>query len=246
MLTLDIETSPMQVYAWGLFEENAINQKVLKRSTILCVSYKWLHEKKVHNIAQIDDPKYKPGVENDRYVMEKLRDLLNEADIVVTQNGKKFDIPIIRTRMIMNGIAPFSPFKHVDTKQLARTLFKFESSSLKYTTRALDITQKSDPGGFGTWEGCMAGDKKAWRAMIKYNNIDVIATEELYIKMRPYMENHPSLSVISGRKECCDTCGNTQLQARGWGYNKKTKYRRYQCVGRNGCGAWNKGDLIKR
>jgi hypothetical protein len=239
VVTLDIETSPLMGYTWGIWEQNVI--EVVKRSSVLCASWKFLGDSKVHNVAQCDAPDYKPGVENDRFVMQALRDVLDQADIVVTQNGDAFDIPIIRTRLFELGIEPFSPVKRIDTKKLAKSMFRFESNKLEHMVQYASIASKTNPGGFGAWKGCMRGDKKSWADMIKYNNNDVLITEQLYLKMRPYMETHPNLNIIADRLDACKFCLNDKLQARGWGYNNASKYRRFQCTGPKGCGAWNKG-----
>lgn len=241
-LTFDIETTPLVGYTWGLWEQNVI--ELIKRSSILCISYKWLGEKKIHNISQFYAGNYKPGIENDRHVLELFREVLDEADIVVTQNGNSFDIPIVNARMLAHGIMPPSPYKKVDTKRLAKTLFKFESNKLEHMVQYVGIANKTNPGGFAAWKGCMAGDKKAWDSMIKYNNNDVKITEELYLRMRPFMENHPNLNVITGRLAACTQCQSEHLQARGWGMNRTSKYRKYQC---QDCGTWSKGasEVIK-
>lgn len=239
IVTLDIETSPLMGYTWEIWEANVL--KVLKRSSILCVSWKWMDEKKVHNIAQIDSKFYKGGVENDYEVVRKIREVLDQADVVITQNGNSFDLPILNGRMLVHSIPPPSPYKKIDTKKIAKSTFQFESNKLADMCKYVGIGQKTNPGGFAAWEGCMAGDKKAWKSMIKYSNNDVLITEQLYLKMRPYMESHPNLNVITGRLDACPYCQNEQLQARGWGYNATSKYRRFQCIGKNGCGAWSKG-----
>lgn len=244
VVTIDIETSPLITYAWSVWEANAI--KKLKETTILCVSYKFLGEKKVYNISQMDDPNWKPGVENDKWVMERLAEVLNRASTVVTQNGNSFDLPIIRRRMLINGVRPPHPLKKVDTKILGKNLFRFDQASLKAMCEETGTAQKGDPGGFATWEGCMSPNRKlavsSFKRMIKYNNQDVIATEELYLRMRPFMETHPNLAVIAGRPDCCKLCLNKRLQARGWEYTDASRRRRFQCVGPSGCGTWvNKG-----
>lgn len=245
IVTLDIETSPIEGYTWGIYEQNVIEVK--KRSSVLCVSYKFLGQKKVHNVSQFYSKGYKPGVENDREVMLHIREVLDVADIVVTQNGNSFDIPILNSRFMEHGIPPPSPYLKIDTKKIAKSIFRFESNKLEHMVAYAGIASKTNPGGFGAWKGCMAGNKKAWDSMIKYNNNDVVITEQLYLRFRPYMTNHPNLNVMTGRLSHCRHCQNEQLQARGWGYNNTTKYRRYQCVGPKGCGAWNKGtkELIK-
>ncbi len=239
IVTLDIETTPLLGYTWGLWEQNVI--EVIKRSSILCASYKFLDEKKVSNVSQFYSKGYKPGVENDREVMLALREVLDEADIVVTQNGNSFDIPIINSRFMEHGIPPPSPYKKIDTKRVAKSIFKFESNKLEHMVKYAGIASKSNPGGFAAWKGCMAGDKKAWDSMIKYNNNDVVITELLYLKFRPYMENHPNLNVITGRLEACPRCQNKALQARGFSITATGRKRRYQCVGNYGCGGWSTG-----
>lgn len=239
IVTLDIETSPLTGYTWGIWEQNVI--EVTKRSTILCASWKVLGEKKVHNVAQIDFKGYKPGVEDDYGVVLAMREVLDMADIVVTQNGNSFDIPILNSRFMEHGIPPPSPYKKIDTKRIAKSIFKFESNKLEHMVKYAGIASKGNPGGFSAWKGCMAGDKKAWANMIKYNNQDVLITEQLYLKFRPYMENHPNLNVITDRLEACPRCQNDELQSRGFSITATGRKRRFQCVGKRGCGGWSTG-----
>lgn len=239
IVTLDIETSPLTGYTWGIWEQNVI--EVTKRSSILCAAWKYLGDKSVHAIAQYESKGYKPGVEDDYEVVKKLRDVLDEADIVVTQNGNAFDLPIIYARMFEHGLTPPSPFKKIDTKKLAKSIFKFESNKLEHMVQYAGIASKTNPGGFGAWKGCMAGNKKAWRDMVKYNKNDVVITELLYLKMRPFMESHPNLNVITNRLDACPKCQNTDLQSRGFSITATSRKRRYQCVGTKGCGGWSTG-----
>ena len=239
IVTLDIETTALVSRTWGIYDQNVI--RVVKRSSVLCVSWKWLHEKKVRNVAQTDAPNYTPGVLDDSFVIQVIRDILDEADVVITQNGNAFDLPILKGRMFEHGIQPPSNFKKIDTKLIAKTM-KFESNKLADLVKYAGLPSKMSTGGFDLWEGCEAGDPKAWKKMITYCNNDTAITEKLYLRFRPYMENHPNLNVITNRLDECPSCGNEQLQARGWGYNKTTKYRKYQCVGDDGCGGWSKGE----
>lgn len=236
IVTLDIETTPLMGYTWEKWETNVI--KVLKRSSILCVSWKWVDENKVHNIAQIDSKHYKPGKEDDFGVVSKLREILDEADVVITQNGNSFDLPILNSRMLVHSIPPPSPYRKIDTKRIAKSIFKFESNKLEDMCKYVGIGQKTNPGGFAAWEGCMAGDKKAWKDMIKYNNNDVLITEQLYLKMRPYMESHPNLNVITERLAACPRCQSSMMQARGFAYTNVSKVRRFQC---QTCKGWSRG-----
>jgi hypothetical protein len=46
-LFLDIETTPMQVYAWGLFDQNISIDQIIKSTEMLCFGARWLDGKKV-------------------------------------------------------------------------------------------------------------------------------------------------------------------------------------------------------
>jgi hypothetical protein len=72
--------------------------------------------------------------------------------------------------------------------------------------------------------------------------MDVILLEKVYLKLRPWIKNHPNLGIISSSRGVCPNCHSSDLMLRGFGFNKATKYRRMQC---QGCGAWVKGDVIK-
>jgi uncharacterized protein YprB with RNaseH-like and TPR domain len=49
---------------------------------------------------------------------------LAEAAAVVTYNGSSFDLPLFRTRCIMNGLRPPEPARHVDLLAPARRLWR--------------------------------------------------------------------------------------------------------------------------
>jgi uncharacterized protein len=50
---------------------------------------------------------------------------LSRFDTVVTFNGKTFDLPLLNTRYIMNGLTPpFGQYQHVDVLQIARKLWR--------------------------------------------------------------------------------------------------------------------------
>ncbi len=50
---------------------------------------------------------------------------LARFDVVVTFNGKTFDIPLLNTRYIMNSLtSPFGQYEHVDVLQIARKLWR--------------------------------------------------------------------------------------------------------------------------
>lgn len=247
ILHLDIENCPSLGWYYDLWKEgNIVGNK--SEWYILSVAWRWAHEKKTRVAALVDYPLYKKESENDRALLEQVWKLLDEADIVVAHNGDKFDLPKLNARFFLHGMKPPSPYKTVDTYKVAKKYFKLSSNRLDSIARALKIGHKLPNTGFDLWRGCMAGDKKSWALMKRYNMHDVNLLVEVYLKMLPWMQNHPNYGVFLG-EDACRNCGNTNLQRRGHEPTKTGLKQRFQCVkkhnGQPGCGAWSYGTSRK-
>jgi len=104
---------------------------------------KWLGEDKIFYEENRND--------DDRLVVSRLCELLDEADFAVAHNGANFDFKQIRARALVNGIKPPSPFKTIDTYKIAKKEFGFPSNSLEYLTDVLGCKYKK--GGHKRWIG---------------------------------------------------------------------------------------------
>ncbi|MEK7111947.1 MAG: ribonuclease H-like domain-containing protein [Patescibacteria group bacterium] len=236
ILLFDIETSPLLAYVWGMYEQNVI--KVVRPWYFLCFAYKWLGEGSTKVIALPDFKLYSKAKYDDYEVVKKLRELLDQADIVIAHNGDKFDIKKFNTRCLEQGIDLPSPFRTIDTLKVARSRFSFTSNKLDSLGEALDVGRKVKTGGFELWDGCINGDERSWRLMKKYNKQDVDLLEKVYLKLRPTMLNHPNVSVYNDDINlACPNCGLSDYQKRGYRQTNSYWYNRYQCT----CGAWFNG-----
>jgi hypothetical protein len=88
----------------------------------------------------------------------------------------------------------------------------------------------------------MNGDPKSWKHMVEYNKRDVVLLEKIYLELRPWIQSHPNISVISELPDGCPNCGSLHLQKRGFGITKSGKQQRFQCLD---CGSWSKGPTKK-
>lgn len=154
-------------------------------------------------------------------------------------NCKQFDIKWANRAFIKYELKPPSPYKVIDTLTMARSYFKFNSNRLNDLGQFLGVGSKLETGGFDLWKRCMLGDKKAFKKMCQYNRQDVVLLEKVYLKLRPYMHNHPVISTQNSF--ICPICGSSHLQSRGFiqlsgGVFRK---RRYQC---QECGKWCSGE----
>ena len=236
---LDIETAPIEAYVWGLWDQNIGLDMIKTDWSILSYCWKWLGEKG-HEYRDTGGRGAK-RVRDDRCLMKPLHDLLDEADIVIAQNGKKFDIKKVNARLIEHGFKPYSPIKIIDTLEAAKNHFGFTSNKLAYLSERLAKTRKYEHKefpGFELWKECLADNPKAWAVMRKYNPMDVISTAEVYETMRPWITNHPNLAVyIEDKDPRCPKCESKQMQRRGMARTGAQVYHRWQC---QGCGGWSR------
>ena len=240
ILTIDIETSPIEAFCWGLWDQNIGIDFVKVDWTIFSYAAKFLGEKKIYYGDTSGRGKKK--VRDDKALTGEIRDLLDEADIVIAQNGKRFDIRKINARLIQHGYAPPQPFRVIDTMLVAKKYFAFTSQKLKWTSEALGATPKDDHRrfpGFELWKECLKDNPKAWAEMKKYNIQDVRSTEEVYLKLRPWIDQHPNIGAYKGSEQSlCPKCGSDKLQAQGFKVLQQGRYQRYQC---QECAGWSRG-----
>jgi len=227
ILLYDVENTPNTGYTWGTFQQNVI--KVIKPWELLCFSYKWLGDKTVRCVRR------KPGEKTDRSVVTALRDLMSEADIVVAHNAIMSDNKKATTRFTAHRLTPPAPFKTIDTLQVARRYHNFPGNSLRELAEFFGLKGKAPNSGFPTWEGCMADEPWAWREMTTYNKQDTALLEEIYLLLRPSIENHPNVAIRGYLS--CTTCGSFRLQSRGTADTTTGTFGRVQC---QDCGGWSR------
>jgi hypothetical protein len=226
VLTLDIETAPNVGHVWGLWQQNVGLPQLLESGYVLCFAAKWEHEDKVR-FHRTD-------------VARHAHKLLTEADVIVHYNGTKFDIPWLQSEMVRAGMVPPAPFAQVDLCGVVKQRFRFPSNKLEYVASELLGEGKAPTGGHHTWIGCMAGDPKAWARMREYNEADVLLTERLYQRLKPWIKlPNPALyGDADVAEKTCPGCGSSDVRKRGLAYTTLTSYQRYQCVA---CGRWGRG-----
>lgn len=232
ILLLDIESAPNVVHVWGLWQQNVGLPQILESGYVLCWSAKWLGEKEVM-FDSVHQSSHKT-------MLKKIHKLLDEADVVVHYNGKKFDIPTLNKEFVLHGMNPPAPFKQVDLYQVAKSQFKFASNKLTYISKQMGLGEKYlNPHGHELWINCMEGDEEAWEIMQKYNKQDVILLEKLYIKLLPWIKNHPAHGTYQEDKQVCPACGGSHYHRRGYAHAKLLVYPRFQC---QDCGKWFKSN----
>jgi len=231
ILIFDIETSPMEVYVWGLYKQQIPIQNVIKDFSLLSWSAKWLFEPEIMS-AKVTGWEAKNRA--DGSIIEGLWKLLDEADIVVGHNVAKFDVRKSNLRFHINGLQPPMPYRIIDTMKHAMRVFGSSSYKMDYLNKIFQLNMKKDTT-YDLWVRCVNGDESALTKMLHYNEFDVVVTEELYLDIRPWMKSHPNIALyIDTDETICTNCGNEFLSWGGFYYTPAGKYKAFRC---NSCGA---------
>jgi len=230
ILLFDIETSPMEILTWGLYKQRPPYQNVVKEWSILSWSAKWLFSSEI--ISQSVTTQEAINRE-DGSIIKRLWDLVDTANIIVGHNSNKFDIRKANVRFIKNNLPPPSSYQSIDTLLISKRYFAFSSYTLDYLTNLFDLTGKMHTS-FDLWKRCIAGDKEALEEMRIYNEQDVRALEDLYIKLRPWIKSHPNLNLyVESENSICPNCGSDNLTFCGEYYTTVSRFNSFRCE----CGA---------
>lgn len=186
-LLLDIETTPMQVYTWGLWDQNISIDQIIKSTEMLCFGARWLGEKGTTFMSVHHNGK--------KAMLEKLHQMMDDADLLVGWNSAAFDHKHINREFLENGMTPPAPTKDLDLMTITKANFKFPSNKLDYVAQQLGVGSKVKHSGFKLWLRCMAGEDKAWREMKKYQIQDVTLLVELYDILLPWFIKSGSATV---------------------------------------------------
>lgn len=234
ILVVDLECLPMELYGYGLYDQNFSVRQIKVDSSMASFSAQWLGEKEIiyNEVNWRKDPR------DDRKLAKHLWDLMSLADIIVGQNSIAFDAKVANERFLRYNLGPTPPVSHIDTKRESKRHFRFPSHSLEYMADryAQEKKEKSRKfHGIDLQIACLAKNPEAWKEMKLYNMQDVRATAALYLKIRPW-GTRISLSPFQGSASFnCESCGGDRLQRRGERTNTTGRFHRYQC---QTCGHW--------
>lgn len=225
ILFIDIETSPIIAHVWRLFDQNVGLNQIEVDWSILSFAAKWKGSDEIIYMDTSDQSDYN----DDSCLLDSLWRLLNEADIVVGQNSKRFDVKKINARFVLNGMPKPSSFRQIDTMLIAKAQFSFTSNKLEYMTDKLCVQFKklthSKFPGHTLWKECLDGNPEAWEDMRLYNEMDVYSLEELYDILSSWDTTLPNFDVyVDGILDM------SEWEEDGYVFSQVGKYQRYRNI----------------
>jgi DNA polymerase elongation subunit (family B) len=235
----DIETLPDLRAVMNEFPSlSAYPGLTLKASinSVICVGWKVLGESKVHCINAWDfKTRWKRNINDDFDVCKAAFEILSNADVVVTHNGKRFDWKFMQTRLLYHGFPPLPNIIHIDTCSEAKKHLFMYNNRLNTIGKFLTSEQKLENGGWGLWVKVSERNPKAMAVMTKYCMQDVRLLEKVFKKLKPVIRGLPNANLYKDRPSC-PNCGSKRLQKRGEKVTKTARAQRYQC---QDCGSWS-------
>lgn len=178
---------------------------------------------------------------DDRKLVLAIKNRILQADMLVTHNGKWFDLPWLNSRLVHWGYAPLpSNFPHFDTCEVAYKKMRVRNS-LEALGKFLGCKVKKTETDMNDWLLAGGGNQRAQRKIVVHNIADVKLTKEVYLKMRVFGFKHPNLASINNEPDQCPLCEKKgTLYRRGWIYGAVNKSKRYECRReKGGCGGWS-------
>ena len=240
ILVFDIETSPNLVYTFGLFNQNISLEQVVKETSLLSISWKFLGEPETFYM-QVDQ--HQKDLWDDKELCQAVSALFQNVDAVIGHNITRFDLPVIRGRLYHHNLPQLPPVNEIDTLVMAGHAGKHLSRKLAHLTKGLQFTKMAHAKfpGFALWRECLGRNPAAWEEMERYNRMDVISNEALFERLRPFSKVH--IPGFQTGDLCCPKCGSKDLKKRGVLETRGGWYQRYKC---SSCGGWSQSRLTHR
>ena len=177
--------------------------QIITHKQILVISYKWQYENKVHRLD------FRNGAKK---MLKRFVKIMGEADECVGHNGDNFDIKEIRTRCIFYGVLMFPNYRSLDTLKKSRHYFNFASNKLDYITEYLSVSRKKKVD-FDLWVRVVEqNDMDALDEMGTYCDADVIALEDTFFVLSPFINHNNNFAVLTGGdKWDCPECASEDV-----------------------------------
>lgn len=223
ILFFDIETAPLKAHLWSMWQQGVGLNQIESDWYMLSFCCKWADSDEVFYF----DQRNAKDIEDDYELVLKLWHFLNEADIVVGQNSKRFDTKKANARFILNGLPKPSVYRQIDTMEIAKRQFGFTSNRLEYMTDKLCTTYKKSKHkkfhGHELWSECLRGNIEAWEEMESYNRLDVLSLQELYDILSSWDNTLPNFDCYVDEVLDMD-----EWEEDGYHYTNLGKFKKYR------------------
>lgn len=232
VLFYDIETSLAKSYHFQQWKVDLSQKQKIQESHLLSHAWAWGDGEVTGSILTREEML---AHDPERLVLE-CWSLLDNCDILVAHNGKRFDVKKVNGYFLQYGMPPPSPYRVIDTLLIAKQKFALPFNSLAYLAEFLDVEQKIDTGGVDLWIQCDQGSQEALDKMNEYCMGDIITLRGVYNRLIGWSNDGVNMALYNDHGASCPHCSSDDVSVIQGKYSHTVarKYQAYRC---NGCGA---------
>ena len=145
------------------------------------------------------------GYAAERVLLETLADVAASAGVVVSYNGKSFDLPLIETRFLFNRMAtPFAGIPHLDMLHPARRLWRAGEPEGAPSSCRLSVLEQTvcghsregDVPGFEIpsryFHYVRTGDPRPLERVLEHNRLDLLSLALITARAAQLVEEGPA------------------------------------------------------
>lgn len=236
----DIETSPPLVYTYPLRDVTIPHDNIVIDKQITSIGYMFEGEKKPTTLEwDFKSPiKIYPdrieGGGDDTRMLKAYSEVMQEADLIIAQNGDSFDRKEINWRMNDLRLKPLeNKVLTLDTLKLSRKVFRPSSQKLDYRSARYGLGGKIHQ----TMKDCMdvaRGDLHAQAERVRYNGKDVRDLRAIFWRELPFYDLPKSivrmlLLYIAEERPFCQKCAASRQAKFKVIRIRKNKKMHYKC-----------------
>lgn len=173
--------------------------------------------------------------------LREVWDWADSADLIIGHHAAAFDLPILAGDWAVMGLPAPSPYKVIDTLKIARRAFSLPSNTLDSLAKRLGVDAKTDKYDVSMARAAVSGDKESQERIKSYNIGDIVATEQLADRLRPYARGLPHMGMWADSELACPNCGHDMTPTGKTAHANVQAYAALKC---GHCGAHGR-DTVK-
>ena len=129
----------------------------------------------------------------EKSLLLKLVKRLESYDVMVTWNGRGFDIPFLTTRFMKHGLDPRPILRksHIDLADVVKGRLRLTFTYLDHVCDFFHIDRKKGPMGLDVphlYVRALEGDRNAAGLIREHCLDDLRATRQVFLRLRPLVE----------------------------------------------------------
>lgn len=130
----------------------------------------------------------------EKQALSKLVSRLGKYDVIVTWNGRGFDLPFLVTRFLSHGLdpRPLASKRHVDLNEVVKGRLRLTFTYLDHVCDFFGIEKKKGPMGMDVphlYLKAQEGDSGALRAIREHCLDDLEATRKVFLRLKSLLES---------------------------------------------------------